>query len=354
VNTARPDSVRTNRWRIAVLVVLVLAAAGVGATLSQNGSDTPASRPNPRIKMSATRVPTSVARSTVTAAAMSSRGDVALGTKNGRVRVFPPGATRFGGGIELFGDSSSVELLAFSADGSSVAASTDGGSVRVWRVKSREAVALRMPGGAFLSSLALSSDAHLLAAADFNISVYDLRRERRIATFEQPVSDGGASPYAELRFDTSASDVLASADGLDKWNLATGRGTHCPCGSGAISHNARYHSSGTAGGHVVVTDTRSRRQLADITADISGRAGPAQISDDGQRLVAGISDGVVAVWRSPRQITPPTRKRFAREPIVGLQLTAAGDRMLVETQLPDEAFDKNPPGARNRWLVSLK
>jgi WD40 repeat protein len=173
-------------------------------------------------------------------------------------------ATRQPIGPALTGAAYSIDLLAFSPDGKTLA--TAGDTVRLWNMATRQPIGPALTGAAFTAPgggrgpAAFSPDSKTLAAAEQGDTV----RLWNMAT-RQPIGD-------PLSVGPGSSSMAFSPDGK---TLAIDRG---PSGTQALY------------------DVATSQPVGDpLTADIGG-VGSVAFSPDGKTLAIGSVDGVVWVW----------------------------------------------------------
>jgi WD40 repeat protein len=206
-------------------------------------------------------------------------------------------------------NSSEFRGIAFSHDGSQLAAACKDGKVRVWNLKTNELVIL--PGhGAFVYSVAFSpADNNRLASSgnDGWVRVWDLKSKREALT---PLPGLTVYPVGMANCVTFSQDgkllAAASEGGTVKvWDAATGSPLHelaghrMWAGSVAFSRDGRLLASGDWVGKVQIWDRRTgdllkKLQLPEHRWPVACLA----FSPDsaGRYLAAGYFDNRVDVW----------------------------------------------------------
>ncbi len=204
-------------------------------------------------------------------------------------------------GREFVGSAPGSGLLAFSNDGSRLAAASAGRTIGVWEVASRRPSACFTNVVGPITALALSPSGACLAAGLHGgwVEVWEIATRHKLALWL--AHNDGVSDFAFLSH--PARLVTASGDGTVKiWELATQRllatlrGSLLGMNSVAVSRRERRLAAGTGEGMVKLWDLASFQEVATF------REHPFSIqvafSADGNDLVA-VCQAKVSVWHAP-------------------------------------------------------
>jgi len=218
----------------------------------------------------------------------------------------------------LTGRTGTVNSVAFSPDGETLATGNADGTVRLWDVAThRQITALTGPGGA-VNSVAFSPDGTTLAggSTDGTVRRWDVATRRQITALRDPAFTGtvtsvafspdgttlvGASPYHTVRvWDLTTSSCTCVPP-------PTTTITTSPATSVAFSPDGVTLATGNADGTVRLWDVATDRQIAALTGP-AGQVTSLALSRDGETLAAGSADGTVRLWdvATHRQITALT------------------------------------------------
>lgn len=225
---------------------------------------------------------------------------LAAASEGGRIHVFEvaTGKTLFSVKVE---GASYLRAVALSAAGRIVAAGGNSSSVHLFDVTSGKSIRNLATSWSFVGGIAFSPDGSRLAAAsdstqDATVELYDL------ATGERVVSGAAhAGPVDEVAFGHADGVLVTASHGegsLRTWAL--------PSGDPALSFrpSSNFHFS-TAAGAIAVSDGGAVRVFAPETgstrfaveADSMFSIGPA-FSPDGKRLVTAGASGSVRAWEA--------------------------------------------------------
>jgi WD40 repeat protein/transcriptional regulator with XRE-family HTH domain len=201
----------------------------------------------------------------------------------------------------VLGDSfGSVGAVAISADGSRIAAGTDGGAVRVWRIGDRALLLADRGHSSATWGVALSSDGGTLVSGslDGSVRVWDV--ERGVAESPVRAQAGGVT-----RITVSADGLAFATTGVDGslsvHDARSGRLLHTFAGDGgalygvALSADGRRVASGGADGSVRIWDVATARQLRTF-AEHDGAVWCVALSSAGGLVASGGADGTIRLW----------------------------------------------------------
>jgi WD40 repeat protein/class 3 adenylate cyclase len=254
----------------------------------------------------------------VTSVAFSPVGTtLAAGSADGTVRLWDAATHRQI--TTLTGPTGPVTSVAFTPDGTTLAAGSADGTVRLWDVAShRQITALTGPTGP-VTSVAASPDGKTLAAGSANgtVRVWDVASHRQIPRVTRPTG-----PVTSVAFGPD-STILATADADHTVRLSNP--TPCECGffsgsaSGLIALSGRTGAvnsvafspdgttlaTGSADGTVRLWDVASLQQITALTGP-TGPVTSVAFSPDGTTLASASADHTVRLWdmATHRQIGP--------------------------------------------------
>jgi WD40 repeat protein len=226
-------------------------------------------------------------------------------------------------GQPLRGHPSAVLGIAFSPDGRTLASADIEGEMRLWDVRGHRQLGqpLRSLSGAVLG-IAFSPDGRTLASAGYWLKLWDAREHRQIG---QPLRGHAGDGVNGVAFSPDGR-TLASAGGLDDktvrlWDVRTHqqlgrplRGHSGAVWSVAFSPDGRTLASAGDDGTVRVWDVRSHQQLGRPLRGHTGYVYSVAFSPDGRRVASAGADGTVRLWdlRGHRQLGQPLRGHGGR------------------------------------------
>jgi len=270
-------------------------------------------------------------------------------------------------GLAVLGGHTVVNAVAFSPDGRTLAAASDGGTVRLWDVAARRQIGqltdagpVGLPDAGSVDAVAFSPDGRTLAAADDGtVRLWDVAARRQIG---QPftassvssvafspdgrtlaVSAGGevllrdvatgrltgppltaGTGFGPLAFSSRGQTLLTgNGDSARLWNVATGRQIGQPFTAGpatnvvrsvALSPDGQVLAAGNIG-TLRLWNVATRRQIgqpftapaSNSTNSLINAVNSVAFSRDGRTLAAGIDDGTARLWDAAtlQPIGPP-------------------------------------------------
>jgi WD40 repeat protein len=211
----------------------------------------------------------------------------------------------------LHGHTDTVQSIAFSPVGNTLASASSDRTIRLWTATPGEHRPLGSPlrANAPLYSVAFDPSGRVLAAGSVNnILLWSVARHAMLAKI--PDGSGSVNSVAfSPRGDTVAG---GGSDGtVLLWNRSTARGTPLrnpaagPVRSVAFSPDGRTLAAAGAGG-VVLWDVVDHRQLGPPLRAAAGFLYSAAFSPDGRTIAATDSNGTVVMWNAA------THHRLAR------------------------------------------
>jgi serine/threonine protein kinase/DNA-binding beta-propeller fold protein YncE len=203
-------------------------------------------------------------------------------------------------------DSAAIETVAFSPDGSVLAAGDDNGNVCLWGVSTGNLTdTLTNPESQGVFSVAFSPDGSMLAAGDGNGSAYvwDARAGQLIAA----LAKRGAGEIFSVAF-TDDGSVLAAGDGdgsIYLWDPGSGdqisvltrrRSAGVSVLALAFSAHGLELAAGYSSGGICLWDALRRRPITMLGKRDDGPVFAVAYSPDSKALVTGHSDGEALLW----------------------------------------------------------
>jgi WD40 repeat protein len=346
----------TSRTVPPVALVLALTAAlgvGIGTPLWLARADDRGAASRPATLRMQVRVLPSSYGSKMTTVTMSSTGLIAVGTEAGEVVMLDVrrDAIPLGG----FRAGAAVSLLAFSADGSTLAVATRDGWVSAWSWKPGEIRSRRWrPGFDFdVSAVGLSPDGRLLAVAGFEIALYDTQTGRQLATPQEPKrpeDSTGWGGYGRIGFSADSTTLLAGSDaGVDTWTVSNGtvlRSLPFLCSNFGLTATARFLTCGSAG-HVILIDLGNYQIIGDQTISRSAEVSGTCATADGRYVFASTTAGELIAWdRSTDTVVARTK----------LPTKSADSSTYAQLSLTHDAtalLAMDPSSDPSLWLVRL-
>ncbi|MDH6123064.1 tRNA A-37 threonylcarbamoyl transferase component Bud32/uncharacterized protein with WD repeat [Kitasatospora sp. GAS204A] len=270
----------------------VLAAAGIGAALSQMGAR-PARRSDIHGALLAASLATPDTYINVYAVAFSPDGKTLAAGGDGSLRLWDVGAKS---SIATLGGDT-VKSVAFSPDGKTLASSLDNG-VRLWDVASKSSVADLQGHTSYVHGVAFSPDGKTFASGseDRTVRLWDVASKSSIATL-----DGHTSGVSAVAFSPDGKTLAAGCDGnVRLWDVASRRSvatldTHVSSVSAvAFSSDGKTLAAGCGDYDVYLWDAAAKSSVATLrgTGGVYGVA----FSPDGKTLVSGGDYHSVGLW----------------------------------------------------------
>ncbi|MFE3648689.1 trypsin-like peptidase domain-containing protein [Streptomyces sp. NPDC059152] len=303
---------RTRRRRLVLagfallttLVVIVSVLASLNArTGNQQRELAAAQQLTARSQLQATTDPAQAARLALAAQRIHPTADT-------RVRLLATLASPLR--ATLTGHSRSVQSVAFSPEGNTLASGSEDSTARLWDVRARRSLATFTGSSPSVRSVAFSPDGATLAGSSGDrgaVRLWDIRTHRPLATLTGSSSPVVFSPDGNTLATGGSSGTVRLWDARTHRLLATLTG-HTASSALSVAFSPDGRTLATAGSTdrtVRLWDVRTHRQSATLT----GHTAPVDsvaFSPDGSTLATGASDLTARLWdvRSHRALATLT------------------------------------------------
>ena len=190
-----------------------------------------------------------------------------------------------------------VDAVAFSPDGTTLAAGWGDGTVTLWKVATKTKTATLVAGDGAALSVAFSPDGTTLAAGwgDGTVTLWKVATKTHIATFPKNRAVAVAFSLDGTTLAAVAPDNTVKLwDVAAKTNIATLSGHNHYLTSVAFSPDGTTLASGSADDTVRLWDVATKTHIATLNAYSS--VGSVAFSPDGTILAAGVSAKGVELW----------------------------------------------------------
>jgi len=292
------------RWRrralaglLSVLVIAALAGAGIAVknarTSAARQSTTNASQ---RLAAQSTALD---AADPVTAALLAGAAWRLSPTAQARYSLLQSLAQPVRG--ILTASSGVVTALAYSPDGTTLAAGYSGGAIRLWDLASHRAISATSWGAAPLALAFASGGKQLEVADDAAVGTWDLTDQARITArpFASP-AQGNAVAFSP----DGQTVATGSADGnVQLWDTATQQEIGAPMSSDAqpvsavaFSPDGTLVAAGSADGNVQLWDAATQQEAGSALVAGAAEVAALAFSPDGKLLATGGQDGAARLW----------------------------------------------------------
>jgi len=213
----------------------------------------------------------------------------------------------------LSGNAGSVDAVAFSPDGKTLATGSDDGT-ELWDVATRRQIGQLDEGG--VDAVAFSPDGKTLATSNFDSTVrlWDVATQKPVG---QPIAGDGKGIFSVAFSPDGKTLAISAGNEVVLRDTATGRQIGQPITVGtnfdtvAFSPDGRTLATGNGDDAVRLWDLASHQQIGApfIVGAASSTDGVNSVafSPDGQTLAAGNGDGTVRLWdvATQRQVGQP-------------------------------------------------
>jgi WD40 repeat protein len=204
----------------------------------------------------------------------------------------------------LAGHSNSVNSVAFSPDGRTLATTSGDNSIKLWDAQSRKELTHLTGHGSTVLSVAFSPDGRTLASAseDKSVKLWDVQSRKELATLT-----GHGSFVRSVAFSLDGRTLASASDdkSVKLWDaqsrkeLATLTGHGSYVRSVAFSPDGRTLASASWDKLIKLWDVQSRKELATLTGHGSFVRSVA-FSPDGRTLASASDDKSVKLWDAQR------------------------------------------------------
>ena len=204
-----------------------------------------------------------------------------------------------------------VHAVALSPDGATLATGSEDGTVRLWDVGTLEPDIVPLPVGAD-STTVFSTDGKSWATenSDGIIQVWDVATSRWIGVSLTVAKTEFPGPFS-LEGDVLADQAIFGSSAIQFWDIATGRPVGRPIAADpdamALSPDAGILAMGYADGTVQLWDVATHRQIGGSFTVSDQAVISLAFSPDGKTLAVGATDDTARLWdvATHRQIGSP-------------------------------------------------
>ena len=245
---------------------------------------------------------------------------------------------------------SSLDVVAYSPDGKTVAAGGDDGAVRLWDVRRLRLRGKPLGGGTGrVDSVAYSRDGRLLAVG-YSVGIVRLWDPATEQELGAPLPIPSSRHGVWVAF-TPAGSLVTDAGDVRIWSVRSRQQLGAVLGPGggpvAVSRDGRMIAAGGDDGKVRLWDSRSRRQLG-RPLEVGGhgdQVASVVFSPDGRRIAAAAGLTDVRLWdsRTHAELPRPFKPGATLVPDLafspdGRILAAADNRILFRDTVKQKAI----------------
>ncbi|MFJ9012877.1 WD40 repeat domain-containing protein [Streptomyces canus] len=347
-----PNS-RRLRTLAVVLVLFAAIGTGVGVALwkpykGPGGQSQRSEQAESKPRFIMSELPT-VGQDRVTAVAAISQRLLVLGTSAGKVRLVSlDNATAPQLLISVPGG---VEDLLVSRDRSTVAAVSDTGFMRAVKIRGGTPKDFKIDPDEAAGTLGRSGQTFVYG--NFDIHLVNVATGLSIVYPDKPSPEGGRTAYEDWAVTDDGRLLAASLEGVETWRTENPRYTTkpatCQCAANGVKlgDDGKLAIFGTADGHAVTVDVKTRTVLHDKTVSAlpEDHIFEVAVLGSGQYYAAGTSSSRAVIWEAEKQQTVWDHT-FSQQDVSAVSAVPGSDSLLIVTTPHEE-----DSGIR-AWIVS--
>ncbi|MEG4005324.1 AAA-like domain-containing protein [Microcoleus sp. Pol1C5] len=205
----------------------------------------------------------------------------------------------------LTGHSNSVNSVAFSPDGKTLASASSDNTIKLWHLESQKPIATLTGHSNSVWSIALSPDGKTLASAssDNTIKLWHLESQKPIATLaghSNSVNSVAFSPDGKTLASASSDKTIKLWHLESQKPIATHTGHSNPVWSVAFSLDGKTLASASRDNTIKLWHLESQKSIATLTGH-SNEVLSVAFSRDGKTLASASSDNTIKLWHLQTQ-----------------------------------------------------